>query len=97
MQRHNNDNQMSTGRLWVNICGRIIAHLTIVLACVLAVIYFADLYNRGEMSLLNNSATKGMLLTLCLLSGVGAVLHLSSLRRLRVLKKYFDLLARSKK
>lgn len=97
MQRHNNDNKMSTGRPWAGVCARIISHLTIALSCVLAVIYFCDLYNRGEMGLLNNSMTKAMLLALCALSLVGAVMHLGSLRRLRSLREYFRLKSRGKR
>jgi hypothetical protein len=94
MRRYNNDNEMNTGRPWLNACARIISHLTIVLSCALAVIYFCDLYNRGEMGLLNNSTTRTMLLVLCILSLTDAVLHLGSLRLLRSIRKYFILKSR---
>lgn len=94
MRRHNNDNQMSTGRVWVNIISRVISHLTIVLSCVLGVIYISDLYNRGEMGLLANSMTRHMLFALCVLAIAGALLNLAGLRRLRALRKYFKLTSR---
>lgn len=97
MRRYNNDNEMSTGRLWVNVCAQALSHITIVLACVLAVIYFCDMYNRGEMGLLNNSMTRTMLMILCALSVAGSLMHLSSLRRLKAIREYFRLRSRKKR
>ena len=96
MRRHNPDHEVSTGKRWLNICGLIIAHLTIVLSGVLAIIYACDLFNRGEMGLLNNHLTKALLLALCILAFAGALIHISNLHRLSSLRKYFKLLSRNK-
>ncbi len=97
MQRHHHDYEMSTGRPLVNLIVRILSHLTIVLAGVLAVLFLIDQAKRGEMSFLANQATKWMLLALAILSAFNAVMHLSALARLRALRRYMALMEKREK
>lgn len=91
MQRHHHDYEMSTGRPLVNLILRILSHLTIVYAGVLAVLFLIDQAKRGEMGFLANQATKWMLLLFAVLSAFNAVLHLSALARLRAIRRYMAL------
>lgn len=97
MRRHNNDNKMSTGRVWAGVLARVISHLTIVLSCVLGVIFISDAVGRGDMGLLTNSMTRDMLFALCILAVSGSVLNLAAQRRLRALRKYFRITSRREK
>jgi hypothetical protein len=82
---------MSTGRPLVNLFLRILSHLTIVFAGMLAVLFLIDQAKRGEMSFLANQATKWMLLIFAVLSAFNAVMHLSALARLRAMRRYMAL------
>ena len=91
MQRHRHDPEVTTGRPAVNLIARILSHLTIVLAAVLVVLFLIDQAKRGEMSFLANQTTKWMLLALALLAIADAAFLLSTLARLRAMRKYFSL------
>ena len=94
MQRHHHDHEKTTGRPAANLIWRIASHITVILAAVLLVLFLIDQATRGEMSFLCNQATKWMLFALCALSILNAVAHLSSLARLRAVRKYLLLLKR---
>ena len=96
MQRSDHGHKMTTGHPVVNLLSRILTHLTIVLAAVLLILFLIDQAKRGEMSFLCNQATKWMLFSLCVLSGVNSVLHLDSLAKLRAIGKYLELSNRRK-
>ena len=96
MQRHNNDRKMNTGRPWVNLLSRILAHLNIIFACVLVVLLACDMILKGEMSFLANAYSKLLILLLCIIAGANSVIQLSCLNRLRALRRYMRLKARRK-
>ena len=94
MQRPDHDHEMTTGRPAVNLASRVLTHLSIVLSAVLMILFLIDQVKRGEMSFLCNPVTKWMLFSLCVLTIVNSAIHLNSLSKLRVLRRYFALAAR---
>ena len=93
MQRRHFDYKLNTGRPWVNLLSRV---LSIVLSAVMVVVYFCDVYTRGEMSFLANPITKGMLLALCLMVLVNSCIQLSCLAKLRSMQKFEKLTEKKK-
>ena len=87
---------MSTGKPWVNVVARVLAHLTLVLACVLCVIYICDLKTRGSMMFLDNVMTRSLFAVLCVLAIVSSLMQLKALQRLRAIREYFRLTKKKK-
>ena len=96
MQRRHFDYKLNTGRPWVNLLSRVLTHLSIVLSAVMVVVYFCDVYTRGEMSFLANPITKGMLLALCLMVLVNSCIQLYCLAKLRSMQKFEKLTEKKK-
>ena len=88
MQRHYHNKRLNTGSLWGNQIARVLTHLSLVLACVLAVLFVCDFFQFGEMSLLSNRLTKYLLLALCVTVILNTPFQLKSLSRLRSMRRY---------
>lgn len=88
MQRYHRNKKLNTGTLWVNQIARVLSHASLVLACVLAVLFACDFFQFGEMSLLSNRLTKYLLLALCVVVIVSTPLQLKCLSRLRSMRRY---------
>jgi len=97
MQRHNNDRKMNTGRPFVNSLSRLMSHCVIILACVLIVLLACDYFIKGEMSFLANDYSKILIFVMCVISGINSAIQLSSLDKLRSLRRYMGLKARKNK
>lgn len=97
MQRHNYNRKMNTGRPWVNLLSRIMAHLVIILGCVLVVLLACDYFLKGEMSFLANAYSKILILAMCVIAGINSAIQLSSLDKLRSLRRYMKLKSRTNK
>lgn len=97
MQRHNNDSKMTTGRMWVNLFSRILSHLVLIIAGVFLVLLACDFFLKGEMSFIANPYSKMLLLAMCLIAGVNSFIQLSCLEKLRSMRKYMKLKAKSKR
>ena len=97
MQRHNNDSKMTTGRMWVNLFSRILSHLVLIIAGVFLVLLACDFFLKGEMSFIANPYSKMLLLAMCLIAGINSFIQLSCLEKLRSMRKYMKLKAKSKR
>jgi len=95
MQRHNNDSKMTTGRVWVNVLSRIFSHLVLIIAGVFMVLLACDYFLKGEMSFIANPYSKILLLVMCVIAGINSFIQLSCLEKLRSMRRYLRLKAKT--
>lgn len=97
MQRYHNGPQLNPGRAWVNLFSRLLTHLSLVLACVLLVLFFCELGSRGVMGFLQSRYAMYLILALCGCVILNVPIQFTCLYKLRCEIRYQKLKEKSER